>query len=330
MRGGEGRVEAVEKVKELKEKVKESKGSKRQETCKAPAMSTVSEFESTNDVGMAYIPGDALSRTVDPVAHELQERAGRIFALDLRFFPASPHKARQDVTEGTRLSATAEFGLFRQMNFLKARADDLRKGLKLDVPCPSRMDAIEELVGRATEIRNHLSLAFTNLAGSIARRFVNDVNPFDELASEASVTLLKAVERFDPEKGFRFSTYATHAIQRNLWRYVTRRYQRAARESTLSEPDMLVDSHRWTWARQRATTEAMFGVERMMQELSPRERRILCSRYGLVGSSSARTLKQIAREMGISRERVRQLEHRSLEKLRRMASRPEMDWLELA
>ena len=65
---------------------------------------------------------------------------------------------------------------------------------------------------RDPDLRNSLIEAHLGLAEYLARRFSNRGEPLDDLVQVASVGLLKAVDRFDPERGVEFSTYATHTV----------------------------------------------------------------------------------------------------------------------
>src|SRR5271154_7044186 len=68
-------------------------------------------------------------------------------------------------------------------------------------------------------LRDRLVAAHMGLAAYLARRFANRGEPLDDLVQVASVGLLKAVDRFDPERGVEFSTYATHTVVGELKRH---------------------------------------------------------------------------------------------------------------
>ncbi|HUR22869.1 MAG TPA: SigB/SigF/SigG family RNA polymerase sigma factor [Acidimicrobiales bacterium] len=77
----------------------------------------------------------------------------------------------------------------------------------------------EFAVGRDTGLRSELIEAHLGLAEYLARRFSNRGEPLDDLVQVASVGLLKAVDRFDPDRGVEFSTYATHTVVGELKRH---------------------------------------------------------------------------------------------------------------
>jgi RNA polymerase sigma factor (sigma-70 family) len=232
-------------------------------------------------------------------------------------------------TEGAaarRLTADEEASLFRRMNFLKHRAERLRELLNDDY-CPQEtVDAIDQLLKESTRLRNYLVQVFSKLAVSVARQYANVTFRLDELLSEAHVTLLRCVEIFDVDRGYRFSTYATNAIRHNLNRYVTRQHR--VRQSTreyLATDGLVSEPAENPQRREREYSARMSGVSQWLGTLDPREQTILRSRYGLSDNPGKVTLQSLADQLGLSRERIRQLEIRAIEKLRAMASQTHLE-----
>jgi RNA polymerase sigma-B factor len=93
------------------------------------------------------------------------------------------------------------------MTFDAAQRDELRRKF------------VEFAETRSPKTRDELIEAHLGLAEYLARRFSNRGEPLDDLTQVASVGLLKAVDRFDPERGVEFSTYATHTIVGELKRH---------------------------------------------------------------------------------------------------------------
>jgi RNA polymerase sigma factor (sigma-70 family) len=216
------------------------------------------------------------------------------------------------------LTAEQEVALFRAMNAAKYRANRLRKMLSLREPSEEMMDDIERLLSQACELRNRLVRVFLKLGAALARRYASPEFPWDELSSEANLTLLRAVERFDCQRGCRFSTYATHAVRRNLMRYLTHRRRQRQAIVSLGELDT-VDCGRWTWDYERQMADATTRLDDLLERLEPRDQFILRRRFGLAGSCRGQSLQRIADELGVSRERVRQLECRATDRLRAVA-----------
>ena len=144
-----------------------------------------------------------------------------------------------------RLSADEEASLFRRMNFLKHRAERLRQRIDDDYCPPDTMDAIQCLVEESTRLRNYLVQVFSKLAVSVARPYANLEFRLDELLSESHVTLLRCVEIFDADRGYRFSTYATNAIRHNLNRYVSRQHRLRQNTREYVATDGLTEAESW-------------------------------------------------------------------------------------
>jgi RNA polymerase primary sigma factor len=137
--------------------------------------------------------------------------------------------------------------------------------------------------------------------------------------------LLQAISRFNPERGFRFSTYAMHAIRRRLLRYVKSKHRKRQSEAPWNDDATSSDDRRWTLAYEQRISANVTKLERLLTRLSPRERYVLRSRFGWGREFDARTLQQVADEFGVSRERIRQLESRALKKLRAMAKEAKLE-----
>jgi len=219
-----------------------------------------------------------------------------------------------------------EMHLFRKMNYLKHQAHELR--LKLD---PSRartadLDEIERLQEEALSVKNQIIRANLRLVVSIAKRHVGPSNNFFELVSDGNMSLIRAVEKFDFSRGNKFSTYASWAIMKNFARTIPEENYRRDRFVTGHEEmfeaaaDNRTDEHEYESALKRMQ-EAVKG---MLGRLDDRERKIIISRFGL-GGASEQTLEQLGRELGITKERVRQIEARAQDKLRRIASEEKLD-----
>jgi RNA polymerase primary sigma factor len=263
-----------------------------------------------------------------PRAHFAGALRGRKLDQRIEYVTSDWSQLRQadpiavDAAESRRLSADEEAGLFRRMNYLKHRAEQLRQLVDDDCCSADTIDAIDQLLDQSTRLRNYLVQVFSKLAAVVARQYANTEFRLDELLSEAHVTLLRCVEIFDADRGYRFSTYATNSIRHNLNRYVSRQHKlrRSTREYVatdgLTSDTPLENPQR----REREYSTRMSGVSQWIGELDPREQTILKSRYGLSNEPSRATLQSLADQLGLSRERIRQLEIRAIAKLRARAS----------
>jgi RNA polymerase primary sigma factor len=224
------------------------------------------------------------------------------------------------------LDRDQEMHLFRKMNYFKYLAQELRTSLDPSRAKTADLDEIERLQEEALAVKNQVIRSNLRLVVSIAKRHVGPSNNFFELVSDGNMSLIRAVERFDFSRGNKFSTYASWAIMKNFARTIPEENYRRDRFVTGHEEmfetaaDTRADEHEYESALKRMQ-EAVKG---MLGHLDDRERKIIISRFGL-GGVSEQTLEQLGRELGITKERVRQIESRAQDKLRRIASEEKLD-----
>ncbi len=224
------------------------------------------------------------------------------------------------------LSREQEAHLFRKMNFLKHQAASIRDKIDPAKAKASDLDDVERLQEEALAVKNQIIRANLRLVVSIAKRHVGPSNNFFELVSDGNMSLIRAVEKFDYSRGNKFSTYASWAIMKNFARTIPEENYRRDRFVTGHEEmfeaaaDNRTDEHEYESALKRMQ-EAVRG---MLGKLDERERRIIISRYGL-GGAHEQTLEQLGRELGITKERVRQIESRAQDKLRKFANEEKLE-----
>ena len=224
--------------------------------------------------------------------------------------------------EAQLLSAQDERMLFRLVNYLKYRATVLRSQLNLDAPQEGIICEVESLLGQAKSVRDHIIHANMRLVISIVKKYVSPTVSFDELLSDGIMILMNSVEKFDYDRGFRFSTYAYRSIARNAYQQVMQRQKQLSRFQDVAETTIegaLEDSG--TASMDEKTWETLSGaLNQFLQKLDKRERLIVEARYALGKHLKKQTFQSIADKLGVSKERVRQLEQRAVSKLRAMAN----------
>ncbi|MDZ4687079.1 MAG: sigma-70 family RNA polymerase sigma factor [Planctomycetaceae bacterium] len=225
------------------------------------------------------------------------------------------------------LTKEEEVYYFRKMNFLKCQAAALRKTLDPTRPRAKDMDRIEQLVEQATEIKNFLIRSNLRLVVSIAKRHMKPTTSFFEMVSDGNMSLIRAIEKFDFTKGFKFSTYASWAIMKNYARSIPAEHVRLDRFRTgnddvfSSSSDPRSDQFREESNNQKQR-ELILSI---LNHLDPREREIIMHRYGLSEGAVPLTLEQVGTRFGVTKERIRQLEARALRKMRKLAQDESLD-----
>jgi len=210
---------------------------------------------------------------------------------------------------------------FRRMNYAKYRADVLRRKLNPAHPDLLLVERIEYLIGLALHDRNEIVTANTRLVIAIVKKFTNVCKTFDELLSEGIETLLRATDKFDYSRGFRFSTYATTAVRRTLYRSLQNAQRDRDRIFTGDQSELAdqPEPEDTSPGDDLCRQQKMQALKRLLRRLSQREQYILSRRYGLDANGASQTLQSLAGDLGVCKERVRQLEERAKYKIRSMA-----------
>jgi len=247
--------------------------------------------------------------------------------------------------------------------------------IKGDAPA-EEIQRLQYLVAHGERAREKLTVANLRLVVSIAKRYMHRGVSFLDLIQEGNMGLMRAVEKFDWRKGYKFSTYATWWIRQSITRAIAdqartirvpvhtvealqelRRLRRehiqehgvaptyerlaerlgtsvervkkidqaasytASLERPLSDDDedtlgdFLADTSIPSPAREALRSKLKEELRQALQGLDGREREILELRYGL-SDGHPRTLKEVAAMFDVTRERVRQIEIKALEKLK--------------
>ncbi|MEA1950002.1 MAG: sigma-70 family RNA polymerase sigma factor, partial [Planctomycetota bacterium] len=225
------------------------------------------------------------------------------------------------------LEREQEAHLFRKLNYLKFKASRLRDKLDPSRPKTSQMDRIEEVYDQAVATKNEIIRANLRLVVSIAKRHVGQSENFFELVSDGNISLIRAVEKFDFARGNKFSTYSSWAVMKNFARTIPDEHRHRDRFRT-SHAEMFAgteDSRSDQYEQETDHLQRRSQIEKILTRLDEREQRIIIDRFGLTRGEEPRTLKQVGSSMGVTKERVRQIEARALNKLRRAAKEDRID-----
>ena len=227
------------------------------------------------------------------------------------------------------LNREREVELFRRYNYLKYLVCVTRVGMKLTRVRSDRLNEIENYLAGAETIKKTIIEANLRLVVSIAGKHATDGANFLELVSKGNFALIKAVEEFDYTRGIRFSRTASLSIAKEYAK-VSGKSTELTRKKAGSLANILPFLK---------TAEADFAaierarhslVQVIKDELDQREQYIILNHFGLVGSlirKKKKTLQQIGEDLGLTKERVRQLELIALQKLRHSLSIEEFELL---
>jgi RNA polymerase primary sigma factor len=288
---------------------------------------------------------------------------GDLVRIYLREIGRVPLLTAHDEVE---LAKAIEAGLFAE--------EMMQVGLRADGSGPQLADLMLVSVD-GTKAKQRLIEANLRLVVSIAKRYIGRGLVFLDLIQEGNLGLIRAVEKFDYTKGYKFSTYATWWIRQAITRAIADQartiripvhmvetinkmariqrqlHQDLGREPTPEEvaaemgmhPDRVAEIQRI--AQEPVSLQSPIGeedsdlgdfiedadavvpmeaaafimlqdqLEQVLDNLSVREQRIIQLRFGLT-DGHPRTLEEVGREFGVTRERIRQIESKTLAKLR--------------
>ena len=174
----------------------------------------------------------------------------------------------------------------------------------------------QEWMTRRQEIRGFITGKSLGLARLMTMRFMRSDGDYEDLFSEALLGLLRAVDRFDPWRGYRFSTYACNVIIRALMRSCKRRATYQQRFPTFS-----VDISDCTEMKDSSEKTSLYlerlrrVVDKNAGGLTEIESRVLGARFPAHDGPTP-TYREVGKLIGLSKERIRQIQVAALHKLR--------------
>jgi RNA polymerase primary sigma factor len=228
------------------------------------------------------------------------------------------------VFPGTSLSAAQEEILFLQLNYTRYRMCQIRRRL-LRKPSWRQDDLAELLTCYNTQLRCRSKIVTANmgLVLAMARRVNYAGVELTDLISEGSMALLRATEKFDCSRGWKFSTYACRAILKAFSRAAKQSYRYRsffpAQLDTSLEKDNHVE-HRREEVRDDWIDEVRVIMGKNLADLSAIEQSVVQMRFSLNRDSAGPlTLKEVGDKLGLTKERIRQIQNKALIKLRQVA-----------
>jgi RNA polymerase sigma factor (sigma-70 family) len=213
------------------------------------------------------------------------------------------------------------------MNFRLFQAEKLREGMDRSHPKASDLDRLEIYLDDASDLKRRLIRSNLRLVVAVAKKHAYGGRNLFELISDGNVSLMRAVEKFDYSRGFKFSTYASWAIIKNFARTIPAENTHRDRFVTGHElafemaPDERANAYEIEIQHERMTT----AIDKILDRLDDRERQVIVFRYGLESHVKPETLEEVGTRFGVTKERIRQIEARAINKLRRFAAEDKLD-----
>jgi RNA polymerase primary sigma factor len=216
---------------------------------------------------------------------------------------------------GPSLTAEQERTIFLRYNYAKYR---LRRALEARASGRAAAEAAAWR-SRAEDARAKIVHANLALVVAMAKRMQDSCVEFTELISEGNLAILRSVEKFDAARGFKFSTYACRSILTCFHRLAGKARRQRERFPVEFDPRLEKSDH-----LQRRHDEqrdyAIEAVRRLVRDnradLSAMEHQVIMERFPMLTGGKARTLAQVGELVGLTNERVRQIEKKSIIKIR--------------
>jgi len=227
-----------------------------------------------------------------------------------------------DTPEGAVLTADQERAMFKQYNYCRYRVAKLAGSGNGQAAGLGRLRELVEWYQKVLELRDQLVNANMPLVLAMAKRTRLSNVDFSELISEGNMALLRAIEKFDVSRGFKFSTYGCRAILKAFSRASMKQNRYRQRFPAEFDPDM-EKSDFLESRREDLETDCVEQlreiIRRNVADLSDAEQVVIRERFAisdLVDEELPKTLEQVGRIIGVTKERVRQIQNKALSKIR--------------
>ena len=216
-------------------------------------------------------------------------------------------------------------------NTINARLNEIRNKYCIEpAELVDLVKSVRQAMREAHKAKTEMVRANLRLVISIAKKYTNRGLNFLDLIQEGNMGLMKAVEKFEYKRGYKFSTYATWWIRQAITRSIAvERVQSimkmAQQPISLQSPvgdsddtnfgDFIEDKGAENPYDMTAYSLLREKLMDVLSSLTPRERKVLTLRFGLQDGYS-RTLEEVGKQFNVTRERIRQIEAKALRKMR--------------
>ncbi len=216
------------------------------------------------------------------------------------------------------LTTEQERRLFLRYNYAKFRMARAQEALGDRGYRAGQVQLFEQMSDLAERAREQLIKCNLRLVASIARRHAGPLVTFADLMSTGALVLMRAVETFDCARGNKFSTYLTWAVTKEFARRVPEENYRLATFITGEEELLEAGDGRVSEESVHGEALAHLGhlIGKALGALNALEREVIKARFGLLGLRPM-TLNEIGAGLGLTAERIRQIQNGALGKLRR-------------
>jgi RNA polymerase sigma factor (sigma-70 family) len=261
-------------------------------------------------------------RGIEAELFSFEEKGGEEPALPLTSWYQPTREEIADQLSGNPqlMKAPEERLMFRRFNFAKRKLNALQKKAKREGLDKELAQQLVEWHRRFEHFREYL--VRTNLALVLAmakRTRLGDVD-FAEIVSEGNMALMRAVDKFNVDKGFKFSTYACRAILKAFSRTAMKSSRYKTRFPVEFEPDF--EKSDWADKKRDMVEEDCIDelkqiVDRNLADLTDVESTVIQRRFNWQQQDEhPLTLEEVGQIIGVTKERVRQIQNKALAKIR--------------